>query len=226
MNIKKILKEDSENVDKQISQEGQKLYKTLSQKYCVQSNGTAVVHKKSSRSALIITIACVFVCLLTAGILWISLSHRETEYRKDDERTADITIESIYKETGNKVNINTNAYNIVATNKVYDSVSQDYLYFSVKIKDTNNLVNGNISLVANAKYSFSETYPAEPTETVWNNITVKYAIASHSIDAITTNNVFGYFEYNKLKIYFSYEQMDLGQAATPIQFLEDALILN
>lgn len=219
MKIEKRLKEEVELTNKQILEKGQDLKAKLKEEYCVSSQKPAVSIPFYKRKSAIVSVCCVFVCLLVVGVcLPLLLNNASTKYFKENEVSADITLESIYDVVG--VRIDEANFSVTLPTVFNDSVSGDVLYYKVRVDAITAMPYGDVYFVANKNYKLFDKEYVGKTHCKWKNYNVNYNIFMDNLDNMPVVQVIGCLEYGELRINFSYIDMDLGETVTPIAFLD------
>ena len=187
-----------------------------------------------NRKALIISVACSIVALF-AVILILIYSLKPAPFEPPIEYFEDnfIEAESSLQELNGDLQsfsliVNTDVYR-VKTTRVYDSLSEDNLYYKLEL--TTYQVPTKIlsfDIVVNSNYHHEEIrYTSELIETQISEYTVKYTEESVVLELPFSNvNCMGEMQIGNQWIYIiNYEEMALGQS-TFIETLQSLIVFN
>ncbi len=221
MKIEKKLRDESELTNKRILEDGQELKANLMAEYCTSSPKDASKHIYK-RKPVIITMCCILVCFLAVGIVLPIVLRNDgpTVYLKENEVSSSISLENIYKVID--MQINENNYDVTMPAIVHDSISNDILYYTVKIDSKTVFPRGDVYFVNNDNYTLF--YDEYEYICKWNDIDVFYTVSPGSLTDIPSVRVAGGVEYAQLRIYFIYTDIDLGEEVTPISFLNSLFL--
>ncbi len=217
MRIEKRLENEAKLADEKILAEGDTLKQSLMQEFCIASEKSTSKQSVLRKKSMIVTICFVFVCLLTLGIcLPILLTNEKPVlYLKENELSIETTLDTIYGVTGFK--LDENNYTITIPTRVEDKISKDILYYAVKIESKQMFPYGSINFITNKNYELTDREFMEST--IWNDSQVHFNILPKNLDVLPTMQIEGYFEYNKMRISFTYTDVDLGEQINPTDSL-------
>lgn len=221
MKIEKKLRDESDLTNKRILEDGQELKANLMAEYCTSSK-EAASKRIYKRKSVIITMCCILVCFLSVGIVLPIVLRNDgpTVYLKKNEVSNSISLENIYKVID--MQIDENNYDVTMPTIVHDSISNDILYYTVKIDSKTVFPRGDVYFVNNDNYTlFDEKYESICK---WNDINVFYTVSPGSLTDIPSVRVAGVVEYAQFRIYFIYTDIDLGEQVTPINFLNSLFL--
>ncbi len=162
------------------------------------------------------------MCFLAVGIVLPIVLRNDgpTVYLKENEVSSSISLENIYKVID--MQINENNYDVTMPAIVHDSISNDILYYTVKIDSKTVFPRGDVYFVNNDNYTLF--YDEYESICKWNDINVFYTVSPGSLTDIPSVRVVGGVEYAQLRIYFIYTDIDLGEEVTPISFLNSLFL--
>lgn len=224
MKIEKKLKNEVGYTDKKILEKGKDLKEALMTEYCAQAANTVVAKPAYKRKPVIISICCVIFCLLAAGIcLPILLNAGEPiHYLKENETSNATTLETICEAID--IAINEENFIVSSPTSIVDSISEDLLLYSIKIESKIVFPFGSVYFVTNKNYIlFAENTNNEHCN--WNGFDVSFDILSDVLNDLPVVKITGCLEYDQLRIYFTYTDIDMGEPTTPINFLDSLLII-
>lgn len=219
MRVEKKLEEEVKYTDDRIFETGKKLKAKLIEEYCISAEGAVTNKPIYKKKSAIVTMCCVFVCLLVVGIcLPIFLDNdKPIHYLKENEVTHDTTLETIYENVA--IQINEDNYVVTLPTVIEDSISGDTLAYRVKVESVLVFPYGEVYYVTNKNYVlFEEDISNE--KCIWNEYNVSFKSRTGYRENIPTIQVTGCLEYDKLRVYFTYTDVDLGEPVTPISFLD------
>lgn len=223
MRIEKRLRQEVEATDKKILEEGHHVKHLLMDEHCTASKPTSEVVAINRRNPVLISVCCLFVVLLVAGIVWFSLpKDQPVHYLRENEVTFDTTVEEIYNAAD--VRINENNFTVTFPQRVEDSVSGDILYYQISIESTLIFPYGLVYFVTNANYEFVDIEITYQNNCSWKEFSVSYAVVTKEIDGLPMVEVTGCVEYKQIRIYFSYTDIDFGDEVKPSEFLDSLIV--
>lgn len=217
MNFKKRFDKRIEEDKKSMLTESDRAFlATLQDMVVERPQGEVLAKPFNYKKPLIISVACFMVAALTVFlILWFALPAKPNgkvyfednfvEVRSDvTELNSDLILFSFEADENYSVDIS----------KVYDSVSNDTLYYKLKMSDDYS-VNIRLEIVVNKNYIHSDmAYWAETTEDAISGYTIKYAQTITPLAGMPFNtvNCMGEMQIGNQWIYImSYEEMSLTE---------------
>lgn len=224
MRIEKKLKQEVKATDKKILEDGQDVKQLLMDEHFNTSTPTGEAIAIYKRKPLLISVCCIFVVLLVAGIIWLSFPKEQPiHYLRENEVTFETTLQEIYNAVD--VRIDENNFSITFPKRVEDSVSNDILYYQISIESTQIFPYGLVYFVTNKNYQLMDESDINEESCLWHEYTVTYTPRSKTLNGMPTQEVTGCLEYKQIRIYFSYTDVDIGEEVNPSEFLDSLIVL-
>ena len=225
MKIEKLLKEERKKIDEQILAEGQELHDQLVAKYCITETAAKKPVKKKNYIKWIASVACVIVVCLAVG-LGVGLTRPKIPvYLGTNEDRILIEYNEFVSSTDSTVKVGAN-YSIPRVERVFDTVSDDNLYYNMVIEHKNDLIRGEISVVVNKYYNFKEQHIGDVQKSKFNQYDMEYSVRETMLEDVPMNEYFGRIDYKGYKIYFSFTELHLDDTPSPNAVLNELLILK
>lgn len=228
MKIKRKLRQIQRQTNARVEAKKQSTYANLVQKHLSNSNNKKTNSHSMIQRAMFASLGLAFACLLAISICatFCLPLQIDIKYNKENETIEMCTIENYYTDYGDNIRINASNMSIVSVNRVFDSVSNTTLFYSIQLSHVNGFINGNLYLIVNEHYKFVGQQFGAQTTTTWNGVVTAYSSTCENIDEYKLFSCAGNLEFDKMKIFFDYEQIIIDDTIQPLAFLEDALILK
>ncbi len=226
MKIKKQLQKANKEINDKIIEDGYDLYKTLIDENYFENQEVIQSNKKNRKLVWVFSLSSFFVFVIALSII-LSFALRNTDQYIQYIDSNNVTIDCNLNEINNadkKININTQQFTY-SCYKTYDKSSGDTLYYYLKMMHKEDLLEGQISIVNNKKYSFKEYYNNEKITGIYNGYTMTYSIKINESGMLPMNKFFGCLEIGETKVYFDFSGI-ASVHTTPNLFLDEVLIIQ
>lgn len=223
MKIEKRLKQEADYTNRQILEDGQDVRESLIRDFCKPASEITATKQKNIKKPLWITVSCLIVCSLIIGICCLTLlPDKDIVYLKENEIASEITFEELTDNVN--IELNRSNFTITSPQKTMDSISQDILFYSLQFESRDIFPYGQISFSKNKNYKFQDKYTVT-NSCEWNNCEVKYSVIQANVEELPVLIISGQLNYNDIRIFFEYNDIDLGEQVTPTDFLNSLLTL-
>lgn len=225
MKIKKQLQKSNEEINKKILENGNDLYNTLITENNFDSQ-TIFKSNNNKKLVLVFSLSSVFIFVIALSIILsfaLTNTNKDIQYVDGNNRTIESNLEEI-NNADSKVSINSERFTY-SCYKTYDEASGDTLYYHVTLIHNSDLLEGQISIVENTRYTFDEHYTNEKTTDTYKGYKITYSVELDESDMLPMNKFFGCLEIGDTKVYFKFSGVAFVHA-TPNLFLDEALIIQ
>lgn len=224
MKLSKYLQEESRKINEKILNDEPEKYKQEIAHHFENQNCEIAIRKRTNQYMVAIC-AILIVILVTSILLWVFLPQRNKIYYSENENLIDIAQNEV--PTTILGCINTENYSIVSAQKSIDGLSNDILYYKLKIQQTTGVIIGDIYFVTNKDYNFSFDSTQPISSCKWSGYVVEYYYENIDVNDLPMVVVSGGLVIDEnTKVYFTYNDLDVDQEVAPIDFLESALIIQ